>query len=164
MLTHPAAIERKLPENISCPVRQFESFAQDEPTDADDDDLPKEGNAASTIASIVYTSGSTGVPKGVCLTHRNLLSVAKMAADGYAISELDSYLMVVPLHYIHGLMILVCMQTRGASIEFMNSFMFPAAVTKRIKESQVTGFSGVPYHFSALIDKGVGDSYQLRTN
>ncbi|MFK7894084.1 MAG: class I adenylate-forming enzyme family protein [Granulosicoccus sp.] len=108
----------------------------------------------SLIANIIYTSGSTGVPKGVCLTHKNLVSVAKMAADGYRTIAEDRYLMVVPLHYIHGLMILVAMQSRGAEIEFMNSFMFPAAVTKKLQESGASGFSGVPYHFSALVERG----------
>jgi len=106
------------------------------------------------IATIVYTSGSTGKPKGVCLTHTNLISVAKMAGDGYNTVATDSYLMVVPLHYIHGLMILVTMHLRGAGIHFMNSFMFPKLVTKKLLETGVTGFSGVPFHITALIERG----------
>lgn len=108
----------------------------------------------SSIATIVYTSGSTGKPKGVALTHANLIAVARMAGDGYNTVPSDSYLMVVPLHYIHGLMILVTMHLRGASIRFMNSFMFPRLVTKKLQDTQVTGFSGVPFHFTALIERG----------
>ncbi len=106
------------------------------------------------IATIVYTSGSTGKPKGVCLTHTNLISVAKMAGDAYNTVPTDSYLMVVPLHYIHGLMILVTMHLRGAGIRFLNSFMFPKLVTKKIIDTGVTGFSGVPFHITALIERG----------
>ncbi len=106
------------------------------------------------IATIVYTSGSTGKPKGVCLTHTNLISVAKMAGDAYNTVPTDSYLMVVPLHYIHGLMILVTMHLRGAGIHFMNSFMFPKLVTKKLIDTGVTGFSGVPFHITALIERG----------
>ncbi|MEE9335389.1 MAG: class I adenylate-forming enzyme family protein [Granulosicoccaceae bacterium] len=106
------------------------------------------------IATIVYTSGSTGKPKGVCLTHTNLISVAKMAGDAYNTVPTDSYLMVVPLHYIHGLMILVTMHLRGAGIHFMNSFMFPKLVTKKLIDTGVSGFSGVPFHITALIERG----------
>jgi acyl-CoA synthetase (AMP-forming)/AMP-acid ligase II len=111
-------------------------------------------NDPALIATIVYTSGSTGKPKGVCLTHTNLLSVAKMAADGYATTASDLYLMVVPLHYIHGLMILMAMNLRGACIQFMNSFLFPKLVTEKLQSSGATGFSGVPFHFTALIERG----------
>ena len=108
----------------------------------------------NAIATIVYTSGSTGKPKGVCLTHTNLISVAKMAGDGYNTVNTDSYLMVVPLHYIHGLMILVTMHLRGAGIHLMNNFMFPKLVTKRLQDTRVTGFSGVPFHITALMERG----------
>ena len=106
------------------------------------------------IATIVYTSGSTGRPKGVCLTHRNLTAVAEMAGDGYATVPGDDYLMVVPLHYVHGLMILVTMHLRGAGIRFGPGFAFPRLVTRELRRSGVTGFSGVPYHFAALMDRG----------
>ena len=109
---------------------------------------------ADRIATIVYTSGSTGRPKGVCLTHRNLVAVAAMAGDGYATVPEDDYLMVVPLHYVHGLMILVTMHLRGAGIRFGPGFAFPRLVTRELQRSGVTGFSGVPYHFAALIERG----------
>lgn len=154
VLCRPGDLSVKLPEGIRCPVLDINHLAlvgQEEPVtwsaSALDSDVDR-------VASIIYTSGSTGVPKGVCLSHGNLTSVATMAADGYRTVAEDSYLMVVPLHYIHGLMILVAMQLRGASIEFMNSFMFPTMVTRKLGETGVTGFSGVPYHFSALIDRG----------
>lgn len=108
----------------------------------------------STLACIVYTSGSTGHPKGVCLTHTNLISVGNIAADGFRLTESDRYLMVVPLHYIHGLMMLMSLQLRGACLQFMNSFVFPAAVTQTLHKSKITGFSGVPYHFTALMERG----------
>ena len=111
-------------------------------------------SAETTVACIVYTSGSTGHPKGVCLTHRNLLSVGNIAANGFRLTELERYLMVVPLHYIHGLMMLMSLQLRGSCLQFMNSFVFPSAITQALKKSRITGFSGVPYHFTALMERG----------
>jgi len=153
LLCHPAKLREKLPPKVDCPVVELTDL--DAAAERHDGPVGVAGEQHTDhIASIIYTSGSTGTPKGVCLTHGNLLSVATMAADGYNTTPDDSYLMVVPLHYIHGLMILMALHLRGASIEFMNSFLFPALVTRKLKESGVTGFSGVPYHFSALIDRG----------
>ena len=164
LLCHPASMQDKLPKGLPCRVLELTQLATavGQGSRAAETGLARAGqctavaeaNAGGVIASIIYTSGSTGTPKGVCLTHENLLSVAAMAADGYRTTADDSYLMVVPLHYIHGLMILMALQLRGACIEFMNSFMFPALVTRKLQDSDVTGFSGVPYHFAALIDRG----------
>jgi len=123
-------------------------------TDSETQEKSQQNDDPDSIASIVYTSGSTGNPKGVCLTHANLLSVGNIAADGFALTENDRYLMVVPLHYIHGLMMMVSLQVRGASLEFMPNFIFPTAVTQRLADKEITGFSGVPFHFSALMDRG----------
>jgi len=156
----------KLPDRIVCPVLDIGELARlGEQTAEQWDEKRGEAQSLETsrecltgnperIASIVYTSGSTGVAKGVCLSHGNLVSVARMAAVGYRTVPEDSYLMVVPLHYIHGLMILLAMHLSGASIEFCGSFVFPAMVTRKLEKSGVSGFSGVPYHFSALIDRG----------
>lgn len=106
------------------------------------------------IAAIVYTSGSTGRPKGVCLSHRNLQAVATAVIQHMRITPADSYLMVVPLHYVHGLMQLLVHHLCGAPIHFAGGFRFPNLVVRQLAETRVTGFSGVPYHFAVLIDRG----------
>ena len=105
-------------------------------------------------ATIIYTSGSSGRPKGVCLSHRNLLTVARSVQTHMPIQTGDSYLMVVPLHYVHGVMQLLVHSLIGASIYFCDSFVFPKLVTKAIVETRVSGFSGVPFHFNALQTRG----------
>ncbi|PID62279.1 MAG: hypothetical protein CSB44_04070 [Gammaproteobacteria bacterium] len=116
--------------------------------------LPEVTGGPDRIAAIVYTSGSTGRPKGVSLTHGNLSMVGHMAAEDYGTVAGDSYLMVVPLHYIHGLMILMCMHLRGAAIHFAGNFVFPRAITQQLIDTGVTGFSGVPYHLQAMVERG----------
>lgn len=112
-------------------------------------DLPE-----SDPAAIVYTSGSSGEPKGVCLSHRNLTTVMDAVIEHMPISADDSYLMVVPLHYVHGLMQLFVHSLAGATIHYFDNFLFPRKVVDALLSTGATGFSGVPFHFNALIERG----------
>ncbi len=108
----------------------------------------------TAAAAIVYTSGSSGRPKGVCLSHRNLATVAASVVKHMPISKDDSYLMVVPLHYIHGIMQLLVHALAAATVYCQASFVFPRQVVKELARTGVTGFSGVPFHFNALVSRG----------
>jgi len=109
--------------------------------------------AESDIAAIVYTSGSTGTPKGVCLSHLNWNATVRAVSTHMPITSEDSYLMVVPLHYVHGLMQLLVHTLCGASVYLAPDFLFPNVVLDQLVRTRVTGFSGVPYHFAALLDR-----------
>ncbi|MEO0576884.1 MAG: class I adenylate-forming enzyme family protein [Pseudomonadota bacterium] len=111
----------------------------------DDDQAP---------AVIIYTSGSSGKPKGVCLSHRNILCVDRAVIEHMPIRPDDSYMMVVPLHYVHGLMQLTVHALAGATVHFFDNFLFPKKVIDAIRTTGVRGFSGVPFHFNALISRG----------
>ena len=115
--------------------------------------LLPEGNAED-LAAIVYTSGSSGTPKGVCLSHENLLAVVNSVIAHMPISSADSYLMVVPIHYIHGMMQLLVHAIAGATVHFADSFVFPRKIVDLLRTTGASGFSGVPYHFNALVRRG----------
>lgn len=106
------------------------------------------------IAAIVYTSGSTGRSKGVCLSHRNLLLVSRSDSRRFNITAQDSYLMLVPLHYVHGLLQIFVHMIQGACVHMAGGFLFPRAIVRQIIEHGITGVSGVPFHINALIDRG----------
>jgi long-chain acyl-CoA synthetase len=76
---------RKVIADQPCQLAQFELLPDDE-------------------AVIIYTSGTTGKPKGVLLTHRNLLSNAQQIADWLCLTERDRALMVMPLFHVNALM------------------------------------------------------------
>jgi acyl-CoA synthetase (AMP-forming)/AMP-acid ligase II len=106
------------------------------------------------LAAIVYTSGSTGAPKGVCLSHGNMLASVAAIIEHVPETPDDSYLMLVPLHYVHGLMQLVVHALAGATVDFAGDFVFPVEVVRMLAERRCVETSGTPWHVSMLIERG----------
>ena len=105
------------------------------------------------VAMIVYTSGTTGRPKGVMLSHDNLISNISSANSLVGLTGEDSILVVVPLYYIHGRMQLLTHALIGGTLVFSAGFHMPQQVLNELVEHRVTGFSGVPYHFKILLER-----------
>jgi long-chain acyl-CoA synthetase len=102
------------------------------------------GGSAEDLAMLVYTSGSTGQPKGVMMTHANI-----EAASGSIISYLenrpdDVILNVLPLAFDYGLYQLLMSVRLGATLVLEKSFAFPSAIFARMREEKVTGLPLVP--------------------
>ena len=106
------------------------------------------------VAAIVYTSGSTGAPKGVALSHRNLGSVVASVIEHVPVGSDDSYLMLVPMHYVHGLMQLLVHVTAGASVHFAGDFLFPRDLVALLAEQRIVAVSGTPWHVDLLVERG----------
>lgn len=104
------------------------------------------------LAAIVYTSGSTGDPKGVMLTHRNMLTAATSIATYLELAEDDVILDVLPLAFDYGLYQLILSCRAGARLVLERSFAFPAKIVGVMKEEGVTGFPGVPTVFALLAE------------
>jgi amino acid adenylation domain-containing protein len=103
------------------------------------------------LAAIVYTSGSTGDPKGVMLTHRNMLAACTSIASYLALREDDVILNVLPLAFDYGLYQMIMAFRMGARLVLERSFAFPAQVLGLIADERVTGLPGVPTIFSTLL-------------
>lgn len=103
------------------------------------------------LAAIIYTSGSTGDPKGVMLTHRNMMTACASIVSYLALRDDEVILNVLPLAFDYGLYQMIMAFHVGARLVLERSFAFPAQILRRIAEEHVTGFPGVPTIFATLL-------------
>ena len=107
------------------------------------------------LASIVYTSGTTGAPKGVMLSHLNMVSNTKSIVQYLGLTESDRIMVVLPLYYKYGKSLLTTHFYVGGSVVIDNRFVFPQVVLETVRQTQVTGFAGVPSTFLVLLSRGL---------
>ena len=104
--------------------------------------------AADDIAAIVYTSGTTGRPKGAMLTHGNLSSNARTLCDAWGWRSDDVLLHALPIFHVHGLFVaLHCVFVGGGSMIFLQRFD-AHAVIEHLPRSTV--MMGVPTFYTRL--------------
>ncbi|WP_448192526.1 class I adenylate-forming enzyme family protein [Azospirillum sp. sgz301742] len=103
------------------------------------------------LAAILYTSGTTGKPKGVMLTHANLVATARSIAGYLKNTPDDVVLNVLPLAFGYGLSQVTTSALVGFTLVLERSFAFPADTLKRMVEHRITGLPGVPTVFATLL-------------
>jgi len=113
------------------------------------------------LAAIIYTSGSTGEPKGVMLTHRNMLTAATSISTYLQNTEDDVILGVLPLSFDYGLYQMIMACRMGARLVLERSFTFPAPVLDAMVRERVTGFPGVPTIFATIAGLKTMSKYDL---
>ena len=102
-------------------------------------------------ASILYTSGTTGRPKGVVATHGNIAAAIETLVEAWGWNQNDRILHVLPLHHVHGIInVLSCSLWSGACCEFLPRFD-ARTVWDRLASSEITLFMAVPTIYHRLI-------------
>lgn len=114
-------------------------------------------------AIIIYTSGSFKKPRGVTLSHYNLISNNKSIVKYTGIKSLESICCVLPFFYIYGLSLLLSHLMVGGCLVIENRFMYPGIVLNTIERYRITGFAGVPSHYSILLYYRRLDKSRLRS-
>lgn len=123
-------------------------------------DLMKAGAASGTafhrvidadMTAILYTSGSTGMPKGVVLSHRNMVAGGESVASYLENSPDDVILSVLPLSFDAGLSQLTTAFSAGAEVVLMN-YLLPRDVVRAAARHKVTGMTCVPPLWVQLAD------------
>jgi acyl-CoA ligase (AMP-forming) (exosortase A-associated) len=95
------------------------------------------------VAAILYTSGSTGMPKGVVLSHRNVLVGAESVSEYLGMTQEDVILSALPLSFDAGFSQLTTSFHVGAHVVLMN-YLLPRDVPRLVAQHRVTGLTCVP--------------------
>jgi amino acid adenylation domain-containing protein len=109
-------------------------------------------NSPEHLAAILYTSGSTGEPKGIMLTHGNIVSFVDWAAKTFEISAKDKLANHAPFHFDLSIFDLFCALTRHASVHLLDetASRFPGQVRTFIDSAAITVWYSVPTALTRL--------------
>jgi long-chain acyl-CoA synthetase len=112
------------------------------------------------VAAILFTSGTTGTPKGVMLTHRNLVADCYLAQANLTVLPTDVFYALLPIHHSYTMLaVFIEAISTGAEVVF-GKRMIVKQILKDLKDAKVTMFLGVPLLFNKLLNgiiKGVKD-------
>jgi malonyl-CoA/methylmalonyl-CoA synthetase len=101
------------------------------------------------LAALLYSSGTTGTPKGIMLTHGNLVSNTEALVAAWGFSEADRLLHALPIYHVHGLFVAIgCALLSGASMRWLPRFD-AAEVLRFLPECTV--MMGVPTYYTRLL-------------
>ena len=116
------------------------------------DSLPEATTIETDIAYILFTSGSTGNPKGVMLTHRNSLTFVNSAHDFFGISRYDRFSNICPLHFDMSVFDLFVAFKAGAAVVIIPETIttFPVKMAEAIELNKITVWNSVPSALSLL--------------
>jgi fatty-acyl-CoA synthase len=116
-----------------------------------DDELNKRKSAISChdVVNMQYTSGTTGFPKGVMLSHHNIVNCGQSTGDCMNYTQADRLLVCVPMFHCFGCVLALCaIITHGSTMVFVEEFD-PLMVLASVQKEKCTALYGVPTMFIA---------------
>ena len=103
------------------------------------------------LAALLFSSGSTGKPRAVMLSHGNLIANTESIIQAIGLTPDDRAMAVLPFHYSFGASVLQTHLALGASVVIDRRFVLPDQVLQRAIDTGCTGFAGVPSHYQILL-------------
>jgi fatty-acyl-CoA synthase len=146
------SILQEATEGQSLPLQHVIYFGSDswKQVLANGADIAAHDISPNDVTNIQYTSGTTGSPKGVLLTHRNLLNNAVVISRGMKLTERDRICVPVPLYHCFGSVAGTLVSViKGATLIFPSAAFDPLATMQAIHDERATTIYGVPTMFIA---------------
>ena len=121
------------------------------------------GAIPAEIAAILYTSGTTGAPKGALVSHACVLAGARELAALMQLQPADASILVIEISHAFGLACFLASVASGGSAVLVDSTFSPDPLLRAIEGSGATVLSGSPALFAHLVKRGLGELSTLRT-
>jgi malonyl-CoA/methylmalonyl-CoA synthetase len=134
----------------SCAVMSLDAAGLGTVMEALDNEATPHRAKGDDWAALLYTSGTTGKPKGAVITHANLLSNAQTLAEAWRFTAMDRLLHMLPIFHAHGLFVAANTAfVSGATLLFEPTFSGDQFFARL---PDATAFMGVPTHYGRLIE------------
>ncbi|MYN18660.1 AMP-binding protein [Rugamonas sp. FT107W] len=114
---------------------------------------PVHADPAQQVAALIYTTGTTGQPKGVMLTHRNLLFIAAVSSTLRGLTPTDRAYGVLPITHVYGLASVMLGTLYAGACLYLCPRFAPDAVLKAIRDDGLTILQGVPAMYARLLEQ-----------
>jgi acyl-CoA synthetase (AMP-forming)/AMP-acid ligase II len=112
---------------------------------------PIDPNSDERVAALIYTSGTTGLPKGVMLTHRNLLFVAAVSAKIRSLTADDRLYGILPMSHAVGLSVVLLGSLLSGATLYLSSRFDPMRLRGVLEKEKLTVVLGTPAMFALLL-------------
>jgi acyl-CoA synthetase (AMP-forming)/AMP-acid ligase II len=107
---------------------------------------------AEQVAALIYTTGTTGNPKGVMLSHRNLLFIAAVSSTLRGLTPNDRAWGVLPITHVYGLASVMLGTLYAGACLYLCPRFTPDALLKAVRDDQLTILQGVPAMYARLLE------------
>jgi acyl-CoA synthetase (AMP-forming)/AMP-acid ligase II len=113
--------------------------------------IPPAARRESDLAALMSTSGSTGVPRFVMVSHRNLIANTEAIIRSQRLANHERAMLILPVSYCFGASVMHTHLYQGGGVVFDRRFMFPDKVLQSISQFGCTTFAGVPTAYNVLL-------------
>ena len=113
--------------------------------------MPPAAREDSDLAALMATSGSTGVPRFVKVSHKNLIANTEAIIRSQRLANNERALLILPLSYCFGASVMHTHLYQGGGVVFDRRFMFPDKVLQAVAVFGCTTFAGVPTAYNVLL-------------